>query len=384
MLSDTIYYLFLVPLVVTYRFARGWCRRVLLALAGMLFYFYYAGNVLWLLVALTLGSWALLFGWKSGANPLRTRLTSLAVIVGTVATLLYFKYTGFLLGAIGSGHSAHIVAPLAISFFTFEFVHVAADRLTGKLTSVKLLDYVSFIFFFPTMVAGPIKRYQQFVPCLDSDRASANDYLEGTWRIVLGLFKKLVIADNLNTIIEEIGGPSHTHSKVMLGLAVLLYGFRILCDFAGYSDIAIGSARWFGIRVPENFLYPYRQRNIAEFWRHWHVSLSTWLTDYVFIPIGGSRGSAWRTAANLMVVMLISGLWHGAAWNFVLWGAWHGLMLASHRLYSQLVVNRLPSSITRSRLAHGAAYAVTMIGVWIGWAFFMWPIGELKRITRVG
>ena len=132
--------------------------------------------------------------------------------------------------------------------------------------------------------------------------------------------------------------------------------------------------------MPENFLYPYRQTNIAQFWRHWHVSLSSWLTDYVFIPLGGSRGSVYRTALNMVIVMLVSGLWHGAAWNFVLWGGWHGVMLASHRLYSTLVVPKLPAAFVVGKAALVGGYGLTMFGVWIGWACFMWPVGELRRL----
>ncbi|HEY0867763.1 MAG TPA: MBOAT family O-acyltransferase, partial [Fimbriimonas sp.] len=197
-----------------------------------------------------------------------------------------------------------------------------------------------------------------------------------------GLFKKAFLADNLNTIINEIGRPDAQSNRMLLTLAVVLYGFRILLDFAGYSDIAIGSARLFGIKVPENFLYPYRQRNIADFWRHWHVSLSSWLTDYVFISVGGSRYGIKNTLRNLMLVMVVSGFWHGAAWNFVLWGIWHGILLTSHRMYKEFVYPKLPSAATHSFAANAISYVVTMVAVWFGWLLFMWPMDEVMIYLR--
>jgi alginate O-acetyltransferase complex protein AlgI len=226
------------------------------------------------------------------------------------------------------------------------------------------------------MVAGPIKRYGQFDEQLQQAQFSANHMLEGFFRIVIGLFKKMVIADNLSTIIQEIGSPDKTRSVVMLSVAVFLYGFRIYFDFSGYSDIAIGSARLFGIRVPENFLHPYRQSNISAFWRSWHVSLYSWLIDYVFIPLGGSRAGFFRALANIMIVMLVSGLWHGAAWNFVLWGFWHGMLLVIHKIYAEKIKPALDLKLLSGRGALAASYTLTMAGVWFGWLLFMWPLHD--------
>jgi alginate O-acetyltransferase complex protein AlgI len=227
------------------------------------------------------------------------------------------------------------------------------------------------------MIAGPIKRYENFSENITEKTINSNDILEGLFRIILGFVKKIVIADNMNTLIEEIGNPSKTQNVILLSGAVFLYGFRIYFDFSGYSDIAIGSSRLFGIIVPENFHFPYLRKNITDFWRHWHISLYSWLVDYVYIPLGGSRVQFLSILLNILITMLISGIWHGAAWNFVLWGIWHGTLLVIHKVYVDKVKPFIKQDVLNSKLYAGCSYFLTMASVWFGWSMFMWSINDL-------
>ncbi len=381
MFSDLTYYLLLLIAVLAYRFATRKYKPTILSLTGIVFYAYYAGQWVVLLVTLSVAFWTLLYFQPKNESPLSSKVKwgSSLVIIGSVCVLGFFKYAPFFASIFGERYVNPLGIPLAISFFSFEFIHVAAERARGRFPEIAFRDWLAFIFFFPTMIAGPIKRYDQFGPSLDAPPADANDVLEGLFRILLGLVKKSLIADNLFTLISEVGSPEKTHSVPFLTLAVILYGFRILLDFAGYSDIAIGSARLFGIRVPENFLFPYRQQNITMFWRHWHISLSSWLTDYIYIPLGGSRKGFVRSLVNVLLVMLISGLWHGAAWNFVLWGGWHGILLVVHKVWRTLALPKVPEGLANGFMFKAASYIITMLAVWFGWLLFMWPLADVAR-----
>lgn len=219
------------------------------------------------------------------------------------------------------------------------------------------------------MVAGPIKRYQDFLPKLAAPSLVwREDWERGFTRIMSGLAKKFVVADLLTAFTNHLNvADIAAAQRWVLPLWLLAYGMKIYADFSAYSDIAIGSARLFGIKVPENFDWPYLRTNIAEFWGHWHMSLYRWLIDYVFIPLGGSRTSQPRVYLNVLITMFISGLWHGAGLNFVVWGLWHGLLLAVHRLWSSCRPRR---AAPPSRIGQVAGWAFTFATVNLGWAFF--------------
>jgi len=228
-----------------------------------------------------------------------------------------FKYWNFLVSLVLGMHAERLVwrsafLPLGISFFTFEFIHFAVDRYRGRTEAGGFWEYFSFILFFPTMVAGPIKRYQDFLPKL---RAIENDWALdwhcGITRILTGLAKKLVVADMMTSLTGNLNQAAiATAQRPMLLVWLLAYGVQIYFDFSAYSDIAIGSARLMGVRIPENFNWPYLAQSISEFWQHWHISLTRWLIDYIYIPLGGSRMKPPRIIANLLVTMLLSGIWH--------------------------------------------------------------------------
>jgi alginate O-acetyltransferase complex protein AlgI len=232
------------------------------------------------------------------------------------------------------------------------------------------------------MVAGPIKRYGEFEPELEHPHADGALFAQGITRILAGLAKKQVLADTFTLWSDKLGTDA-LYSARPLTVAgwVLAYGMKIYFDFSGYSDIAIGSGYLFGIRIPENFDWPYVSRNITEFWRRWHISLGRWIFDYIYVPLGGSKRGRGRTAVNLLVTFAVSGLWHGAAYNFVAWGLWHGIMMVVHRAWREW--ERRPTGPFWS----ACALAITFVCVNIGWAFFCMDLPRalfaLGRIVRV-
>ena len=383
MFGEIVYYVFLAIAACSYALVGQRLRPAVLAAFGIAFYAYYGGPAILLLLPLALLSWVLLFLKPATAEQRDRRLGAILVTLATATVLIVFKYSGFIASTVHWRMPATPILPLAISFFTFEFIHIALEVRKGTIDRVPISSYLAFIFFFPTMLAGPIKRWEHFKTGLSERRVDATDVLEGLVRISLGLVKKFVIADNISSFIAEVGLPRTGAKPILLTISVLLYGFRIYFDFAGYSDIAIGSARFFGIRVPENFLFPYRQTNIAAFWRNWHMSLTNWFGDYIYVPLGGSRLGLPRTCLNLLLVMAISGIWHGAAWNFVLWGVWHGLLLVGHRLYQSLIQPRAPAVITTGWTSKALSYGLTMSCVWFGWMLFMWPLDSIGRFFKL-
>lgn len=300
-----------------------------------------------------------------------TCVVGILISLGVLGAFKYWNFaTGLALSPFGPNFLIWPGAflPLGISFFTFEFIHYAADRYCGRVERGTLGEYLAFIFFFPTMVAGPIKRFQEFVPCLrDPSPDWALDWNRGVTRILVGLVKKFAVADVLTSLSDHLNRADIARAERWVLLVWLFaYGWKIYFDFSAYSDIAIGSGRLFGVWIPENFDWPYARTNIAEFWRHWHMSLYRWLVDYVFIPLGGSRGTPALVYRNMMVVMLVSGVWHGAGLNFIVWGAWHGLLLVLHRLWSRASAKSGGGYPT----AQVAGWLLTYLSVNIGWAFF--------------
>lgn len=356
-----------------------------LAAVGVAFYAYYGNAFVWLLLLETLAVYAC-------ARYLpRYKALYAGGLATAIGLLAYFKYRAMLVGGLvallpSAGDRlpdpGHLVAPLAISFFTFEFVHYLVDERRGTIKPHGLGEFLAFVLFFPTMVAGPIKRFQDFVPKLVAARFDWGDLWVGGSRIVQGWSKKSIVADSLDLWVlplQSLGGIE-TATPGTLWTALLAYAIKIYADFSGYSDMAIGSARLFGIRVPENFDYPYLQPSIAAFWRHWHISLSRWITDYVYVGLGGSRRGRGRTLLNLVLALTASGIWHGAEWHFLVWGLYHGLLLAGHRLWREVAKPRLPVLPLPPWLARGLATGLTFGCVTLGWALFVMPVAHVARL----
>jgi alginate O-acetyltransferase complex protein AlgI len=379
--NSLIYFaVFLLPTALLYQKRPAASRPWLLSVVGALFFIFFSittvGGVpgAFCLLLILWQSLCCLYLCKPGSK------LCYFVIIQSILILCAFKYLNFFGGLIfGSPEKSplywrDVFLPLGISFFTFEFIHYAVDRFKGKAEQASMGDFLAFILFFPTMVAGPIKRIQDFAPKLHTpDTDIALNFNRGITRILTGLVKKFAIADLLSAATDHL---NQTDIQNASGRAVLLfwlfaYGWKIYFDFSAYSDIAIGSARLMGIRVPENFDGPYLQKNIAEFWQHWHISLYRWLVDYVFIPLGGSRVSPVMVYRNVIAVMLVSGIWHGAGTNFIIWGAWHALLLCIHRLWNKMRKSGGDKEPPAPNLALDClSWVLTYVAVNLGWAFF--------------
>ena len=261
-----------------------------------------------------------------------------------------------------------VLLPLGISFYTFETISYIVDVYSGRTKAVRNpLDYALFILFFPHLMAGPIVRAGHFLPQVQRPKRFSWDRANlGVWLILRGLFLKAILADHLATIVEPVFAAPATYGSLAIWLAVLGYAVQVYGDFAGYSDLAIGMAHLLDFRLPKNFDNPYLSASPAEFWRRWHISLSSWLRDYVFFTLGGSRGGLRATCRNLLLVMLVGGLWHGAAWTFVVWGLFHGLLLVAHRAI------RWPAFLARP-VCRPLCVAGTFLLVCLGWVLFRSP-----------
>lgn len=270
-------------------------------------------------------------------------------LVNNLGLLAIFKYLGFFvdsfmslldsIGVQGDPVILGIVLPVGISFYTFQTLSYTIDIYRGEIKSEKnFWNFALFVAFFPQLVAGPIERAKHFIPQINNKRnVTWQDIQTGTWLIFFGFFLKVFVADNLSQIVDHTFSADRPISGSEALLATYAFAFQIFGDFAGYSSIAIGVARLMGFKLMTNFLYPYFVTNPSQFWRNWHISLSSWLRDYLYISLGGSRAGELLTYRNLFLTMLLGGLWHGAAWTFVLWGFYQGLILILHRFYSKIV-----------------------------------------------
>jgi alginate O-acetyltransferase complex protein AlgI len=320
-------------------------------------------------------------------NPRKRKALLLASIFYYVGILALFKYFNFavdsfveLFAALGVAVEPvhlHLVLPFGISFFTFETMSYTIDVYRREIRAAdRYLDYLLFVCFFPHLVAGPIVRPHQMLPQLARvPRVDTAQQARGLYRIALGLGKKVMIGDALAVTVGRVFDNPERYSSLEGLVAVYAYAVQIYADFSGYSDVAIGSAALFGYELPENFNAPYIARNLQDFWHRWHISLSTWLRDYLYIPLGGSRDGAFRTYRNLMITMLLGGLWHGASWNFVIWGALHGVALAGTRVWQRWRGGAPPSA-----LGTALSVVLTFHYVCFAWIFFRAPSFAHARV----
>ncbi len=350
-----------------------------LLLASLAFYIWWEPRDLPILLGSIIGNFLLghLLGRRPGQPP---RFLLGFAVCANLALLGWFKYRGLAaatLNDLGAGIGIpEVVLPLAISFFTFQQIAYLIDVARGLAPERSFLRYAVFVSFFPQLIAGPIVHWQEMMPAFDRvrDRDRWNDLAVGLSVFAIGLAKKVLIADSLAPVADGVfdataRGPVPGSADAWL--ATLAYGLQLYFDFSAYSDMALGIARMFGIDLPVNFLSPYKARNIAEFWRRWHITLSRFLKDYLYIPLGGNRRGHLVTYRNLLITMALGGLWHGAQWTFLVWGLWHGAGLALHRLWRKAFPLR-PALQTRWRMRIGdaAGVAVTFAFVTLGWVLF--------------
>jgi len=306
----------------------------------------------------------------------------LAAAIGTnLAVLGYFKYANFFLTTIStlSGSDIHgltIILPLGISFFTFTQIAYLVDAFRGEVKEPRLIHYALFVTYFPHLIAGPVLHHKEMMPQFAEPRTyrlNWSDFAVGITIFFIGLFKKVVIADGIAPLVSVVFGNAATGEHPALFDAwggALAYTMQLYFDFSGYSDMAIGLSRMFGVKLPLNFNSPYKSVNVIEFWRRWHMTLSRFLRDYLYIPLGGSRKGQVRRYESLMITMLLGGLWHGAAWNFVLWGGLHGLYLVINHGWRWMRSSFGADLSRSSRMGRVGAQLLTFVAVVIGWVFF--------------
>ncbi|GAB2178918.1 MBOAT family O-acyltransferase [Dongia sp. agr-C8] len=360
------------------RFAGASAAKLVLIAASCIFYAWWMPVYLLLILAeivfcYIVGQLLLSARWSDTAR----KAIAAAAIAVILFVLGYFKYAHFLVNTVNAlGGTefvlAAIILPLGISFHSFQQIAYLADCYRRRAERTSLLDYCLFVTFFPQLIAGPIVHHNEMLPQLRQAGLSRPVFLNivtGVSIFSLGLFKKTVIADALSQITVPIFTAVNAHEPLTFSeawLGALAFTFQLYFDFSAYSDMAVGLARIFNLKLPVNFFSPYRAASITEFWRRWHMTLSRFLRDYVYIPLGGNRHGRTRQFINLMLTMLIGGLWHGAAWTFVVWGGLHGLFLVVHRLWVLALGERRPKG--RAWTLFG--WLLTMLAVTIGWVFF--------------
>jgi alginate O-acetyltransferase complex protein AlgI len=370
-------FLFLPVFLTLYRLLPPRFRNAFLLVSSLAFYAFGDPKGTPVLLVSVVGNFA--FGLMIDRSRELARTSARAWLVGglafNLALLGWFKYVGFLtrnLDALGGvfGHPALVpivdaALPLGISFFAFQGMSYLIDVYRGTIRATpSLVGFATYKTFFPQLIAGPIVRYRDVANELRSRTTSDDQLYEGTLRFVIGFCKKVLIADTVARTADAIFGlPASELTFAIAWLGVVAYAIQIYFDFSAYSDMAIGLALIMGFRFPENFNYPYVSQSIREFWRRWHMTLSSWFRDYVYVPLGGNRLGRARTYANLVIVFALTGLWHGAAWTFVFWGVWHGAFIALERF----------TGFEERRIATPLRHVYALLVVLVGWVLFRAP-----------
>jgi alginate O-acetyltransferase complex protein AlgI len=362
-------------------------QNVLLLIASYYFYAAWDPRFLVLLLSSTVLDYVCALQIDRSENTRIRRAYLVASVVGNLSLLGFFKYYNFFLDSLDalltpaglSVRALHldIVLPVGISFYTFQEMSYTIDVYRREMPAIRSFrDFALFVAFFPHMVAGPIMRASKLLVQFMGPRTITRDgVITGCWLILWGLWKKVVIADNMATIADDVFAASASVSWVTAYLGVVAFAFQIYADFSAYSDIARGVSRLLGIELMQNFDLPYFATSPSDFWRRWHISLSTWLRDYLYIPLGGNRGSRLQTYRNLMLTMLLGGIWHGAAWNYAWWGGYHGLLLVGQRLGG----DSWAAALTRTRWRRIVAIVVMFQFTLFGWLLF-----RCTRQARIG
>lgn len=368
--SAVFLFLFLpIVLLLNLLLPRSW-RNAFLLLVSLIFYAFGEGPLLWVLlasVAVNYLAGRALAGDFAGFPQGRARTVLFyAVIAANLGLLGWFKYANFFVQEIllfPAGSWNAIALPIGISFFTFQCISYVIDVRRGDVpASRSLVDFGCYVTCFPQLIAGPIVRYSDIARELAQRHVSLDDFSAGAQRFMAGFCKKMLLANPMGRVSDAIYAmPMQNLDAPHAWLAMICYTLQIYYDFSGYSDMAIGMGRMLGFTFPENFNFPYIARSIRDFWRRWHMTLSTWLRDYLYIPLGGSRCSQGRVMVNLWLVFLLCGLWHGAQWSFMIWGAWHGFFLVLERTPFGRLVDAAPRPVQ---------HLYTLLAVVVGWVIF--------------
>ncbi|MHC5108307.1 MAG: MBOAT family O-acyltransferase [Planctomycetota bacterium] len=381
--SSPAFAVFLPLMLLAYWNSRGASRRVVLLLGSYLFYAWWDWRFLSLLWLSTVVDFLCGHAIARRQGQPSARRFLLVSIATNLSILGGFKYFNFfrdsaieafgLMGLNAGGPTLDIVLPMGISFYTFQTMSYTIDVYRGAQPEKSLLNFAVFVSCFPQLVAGPIMRAGTLLPQIGQDRTARDvDLSGGVYRIFRGLFKKMVVADALALYVDMVFDQPAGYAGFSSWIALYAYAFQIYMDFSGYTDVAIGVGKLLGLKFVENFDRPYLARSPSEFWHRWHISLSTWLRDYLYIPLGGSRHGSILTIRNLMITMMLGGLWHGAAWTFVAWGVFHGVLLTLERGWRAIAHRRvLDEGASRAGTAWAIARVLLMFHVTcLGWLLF--------------
>jgi alginate O-acetyltransferase complex protein AlgI len=378
MLFNSYEFMFLfLPLILAAWWMLGRCpsiRLTILVAASYAFYGWWNWHFTALLAFSTILDWGVGLAIERSKDK-RKRFAFLMVsLVGNLGVLAYFKYTGFVATAVNDVLQAlrygtilpvpQIILPVGISFYTFQTLTYSIDLYRGEVKTAKsLLHFAAYVSMFPQLIAGPIVRYSDVEDQLQDLPTQPNwdQVAKGIWFFVIGMSQKVLVADTIARTVTPLLDRCDELQLVGSWLALVGYAGQLYFDFAGYSNMAVGLGYMMGIRFPQNFNSPYQAANIQDFWRRWHMTLSSFLRDYLYIPLGGNRGGPWMSYRNLMIVMVLGGLWHGAGWTFLCWGAIHGCFLVGYACYRKAVPYRLPYPV---------GVGITFLCVLLGWLFF--------------
>ena len=346
-------------------FAKAW-----LVACSLFFYGYFNISYLWIIITSVVVNYLLsqYFEKSKSSKRIMKRILFGCGLMLNIGLLFFYKYLDFIFDCIGKVFNSDpiymgLILPLGISFFTFQQVSYLIDSYRGKAKSYNILDYSLFVTFFPQLIAGPIVLHSEVIPQFENKenlRFNADNFAKGLYAFSRGLAKKVLVADNFGKIVTFGYGNISTLSSFEAILTILAYTFQIYFDFSGYCDMASGIAYMFNIELPINFNSPYKARNISKFWKRWHITLTRFLTNYIYFPLGGSRCSKPRTYFNIMVVFLVSGIWHGAGFTFILWGAMHGIAMVLYRIFRKWI-DKAPYAIT---------WFLTFVFVNLTWVYF--------------
>jgi alginate O-acetyltransferase complex protein AlgI len=392
MLFNSIEFALFLPIVLVlywllYRRAGRRAQNCLLLIASYVFYGAWDLRFLALIVLSTLIDYVVALILGQTIDDRWRRILVAVSVTSQLLILAFFKYFGFflesalalfrILGLEPNPPLLEVLLPIGISFYTFQTLSYTLDVYRRRVAPERdFITFATFVAYFPHLVAGPIMRAHDLLPQLASSRRVPSQVAvrSALFLILLGLFKKVAIADAVAPVANEAFASPSTAGASTLWLGAVAFAFQIYCDFSGYSDIARGTSRLFGIELIRNFEQPYLSRNITEFWRTWHISLSNWLHDYLYVPLGGNRGTKLQTYRNLMLTMLLGGLWHGAAWTYVIWGGLHGAWLSLERAFGHYVRRGRPPRVTVRDIP---SILLTFIGVLLIWVFFRAPSVEI-------
>ena len=365
--SLTFLTLFLPVVIFLYYLADKKYRNIVLCLASLLFYAWGEPKFIFLMIiSIVANYWLARFIGKAKSR--HRRLLLVAAVIFNIGLLGFFKYFNFGISILESVTGAQlnlplIELPIGISFYTFQILSYIIDVYRGKVKAQKnIVTLATYIALFPQLIAGPIVQYSDVEKQLTSRKESVDLFIAGAKRFILGLAKKVIIANKVAIIADTLyAQPIAELSTTGLWLAAIAYTLQIYFDFSGYSDMAIGLGKMFGFNFLENFNYPYIATSVKEFWRRWHISLSKWFRDYIYIPLGGNRVSKAKWVRNILVVWLLTGIWHGANWNFIIWGIYYGVILLFEGTLLAKPLSKLPKPLR---------YVLTMLVVLVGWTIF--------------